>query len=376
MRSQVKLGRVFGIELGLHYSWIIIAVLIAFSLAAHFHQVNPEWGEGVIWGAAVLTAVLFFAALVAHELAHSVVARRHGLPIRGITLFALGGVSQIERDADNAGTEFIMAIVGPLTSLVIGLACLGGAYAARWSPRMTPGTPELAILVWLGYINLALAAFNMIPGYPLDGGRVLRSIVWGITRDRDRATRAAARIGQVVAALFIAYGIFQFFAGAGLSGLWMALIGWFLLQSAGASYTQVEAFAALRGLSARDLMSRDCPRVDGNLDLAAFVDSYLLHTGQRCFIVVDDGRLAGLLTPHEIRTVDRIRWPELKLKDVMRPFSRVHVISSETPVSEALEIMGREDVNQLPVVENGHLEGVLSRANVMQALRSRAELAA
>ncbi len=374
MKAQVKLGRVFGVELGLHFSWIVIALLITFSLAAHFHMVNRHWSEATVWAAAILTGLLFFAGLFAHELSHAVVAKSRGIPIRGITLFALGGVAQIEKEAGDARTEFVMGIIGPITSAVLGLLCLAVAVGLGWAWRSTPQTPGIAILVWLGYINLMLAAFNMIPGFPLDGGRVLRAIIWGATHNGDRATLIAARVGQIVALLFIAFGIFEFFAGAGLNGIWLAFIGWFLLQAAGASRLQLQAMSALRGLKVGDTMTRDCVRVDGNTDLQTFVDSYLLRTGQRCFIVVDDGYMAGLLTPHEVRTVERARWPQTPVREIMRPVQRIHAVGPEMPLADALEIMGREDVNQLPVVQNGNLQGVLSRGNILRVLQSRAEL--
>ncbi len=374
MKSQVKLGRVFGVELGLHFSWIVIALLITFSLAAHFHMVNREWNEATVWSAAILTGLLFFVGLFAHELSHALVAKSRGIPIRGITLFALGGVAQIEKEAGDPRTEFLMGIIGPVTSAVLGLVCLAVALALGWTWQSVPQTPGIAILVWLGYINLMLAAFNMIPGFPLDGGRVLRAIIWGITHSGDRSTRIAARVGQVVAVLFIAFGIFEFFAGAGLNGIWLAFVGWFLMQAASASYLQVQAMSALRGLKVSDTMTRDCVRVDGNTDLQTFVDSYLLRTGQRCFVVVDDGYMAGLLTPHEVRAVDRARWAGTPVREIMRPVQRIHAVNPQTPLAEALEIMGREDVNQLPVVQDGRLEGILSRGNILRVLQTRSEL--
>src|SRR6266705_5193435 len=212
MQSQIKLGRIFGVEIGLHYSWIVIALLIVFSLAGHFRETNSQWGDGVVLITAVATGVLFLAAIIAHELAHSVVAKSRGVPVRSITLFALGGVAQIEKEAADAKTEFWMGIAGPITSAVIGLVLLGIAAALGWTPASrtlmsTPDTPLLAMLVWLGYINVSLAVFNMIPGFPLDGGRVLRAILWWITGDARRSTRIAAGVGQIVAFGFILLGI-------------------------------------------------------------------------------------------------------------------------------------------------------------------------
>jgi len=243
MRSTVKLGRISGIEIGLHYSWFIIAALIVLSLGGRFRQVNPDWSTGEIWIAGLATAVLFFVTLLLHELAHSLVAQARGLKVRAITLFALGGVSQIQEDATDAKTEFWVAIAGPIASVMIGLSCLGIALGLGWQRSSEPQTSVTGVLVWLGYINIALAAFNMIPGFPLDGGRVLRAIIWAISKDADRSTRIAARVGQVVAVLFILDGIWRYFSGAGFGGLWIAFIGWFLMDAARASYSHVATAA-------------------------------------------------------------------------------------------------------------------------------------
>jgi len=249
MRSTVKLGRISGIEIALHYSWFIIAALIVFSLGGRFRQVNPDWGTGEIWATALVTAVLFFVTLLLHELAHSLVAQARGLKVKAITLFALGGVSQIQDDATDAKTEFWVAIAGPITSVVIGFGCLGIARSLGWQRLTEPQTAVTGVLVWLGYINIGLAVFNMIPGFPLDGGRVLRAILWAITNNADSATRIAARVGQVVAVLFILDGIWKYFSGSGFGGLWIAFIGWFLMDAARASYNHVQATAALRHAS-------------------------------------------------------------------------------------------------------------------------------
>jgi Zn-dependent protease/predicted transcriptional regulator len=374
MRSSIRLGRFFGIEVGLHYSWFLIAFLITMSLSAQFQASNASWGGPVIWAVSIVTAILFFVALLAHEMSHALVARARGLTTRAITLFALGGLAQIEKEPEDAKTEFLVGIVGPISSAVIGVVCLGIARGAGWREGAQPGTPVAAMFLWLGYINLTLAAFNMIPGFPLDGGRILRSIIWWSTGSGDRATQLAARIGQMVALLFIALGIFRFFGGAGFGGLWIAFIGWFLLQAAGASYTTVTVMKGLEGVSVGDVMTRDCASVDGNLNVQNFVEEHLLHSGRRCFVVEQNGEMVGLVTPQEIRSLERARWPYTTLNDVMRPLDQVHTVTPATPVSEALATMGRDDVNQLPVMSNNRLEGIVSRAHVLQALQTRAEL--
>ena len=374
MRSSIRLGRLFGIEVGLHYSWFVIALLITMSLSSEFRATHSDWSDATVWSTSILTALLFFAALLAHEMSHALVARSRGLATRAITLFALGGVAQIEKEPEDAKTEFLVGIVGPISSAMIGTACLVVAWLAGWRAGGTPETAVLAMLVWLGYINLMLAAFNMIPGFPLDGGRILRALIWWRNRDSVRSTMLAARVGQAVALIFIALGIFRFFAGAGFGGLWIAFIGWFLLQAAGASYTNVSLTATLKNVHVSDVMERNCTVVDGNMNVTRFVDEYLLRSGRRCFVVEQQGRLAGLVTPHEIKEVDRQRWPYTTLYDIMRPLDEVHTVTPATPVMEALETMGRDDVNQLPVVAGNHLEGIVTRANVLQFLQTHAEL--
>jgi Zn-dependent protease/predicted transcriptional regulator len=374
MRAQIKLGRIWGIEIGLHYSWFIIALLITFSLAGHFRVHNPEWGDGLSWALAVVTALLFFTSIVVHELSHAAVAKARGLPVRSITLFALGGVAQIEKEATDAKTEFWMGIVGPITSFLIGGVFLGLAFALGWTPPEFPARPLPAMLMWLGYINVMLAIFNMIPGFPLDGGRVLRAIVWWINGNANQATKIAARVGQFVAFGFIVLGIWRFFGGAGIGGLWIAFIGWFLLVASRESYAQVTITEALRGVRVTDVMSRDYPTVDGYSNLQTFVEEHLVRSGRRCFVVTLNGRAEGIITPKEISEVERPRWPYTTVADIMRPLDQVRTVAPNTPVTEALEVMAREDLNQLPVIVDGELVGFISRAHVLQLLQTRAEL--
>lgn len=378
MQAHIKLGRIFGIQIGLHFSWILIALLITLSLAAQFSAVNPDWGTGVIWLTAIITGILFFTAIVLHELSHALVARLRGLPVNSITLFALGGVALIEKESDDAATEFWVGISGPIMSVVIGFLCLLAAVALGWSPEsqmLAPQTPVVSALVWLGYINFALAIFNMLPGFPLDGGRVLRAIIWWITGDAHRSTRIAARVGQFVATLFIIWGISQFFFGAGFGGLWIALIGWFLLNAAGASHAQVEISQALKGLRVGDVMRRDCPVLDGRTDLETFVNENLLKTGSRCYFVVEENQFTGLITPHEVKEVPRNLWAFKQIADVMLELENLKTVTPKTPVVEALEAMTRNDVNQLPVVVDGQLAGVISRHHILEVLKTRSELA-
>ena len=379
MQAQVKLGRIFGIRIGLHYSWVLIAVLIAFSLSELFHRTNPEWPLAVVWGTAILTAVLFFVCILLHELGHSLVAQSRGMRVSSIVLFALGGVSQIESESPDAKTEFWMSLAGPGVSFIIGIICVVIAkslgWTMNWAGNIAPAPSPVAALVgWLGYINLMLGAFNLIPAYPLDGGRVFRAAAWWATHSIERATRIASLVGQVFGFLFILDGLWQFFHGQGFGGLWIAFIGWFLLDAARSSRIQVEITHALAGVKVRDVMEHNCAVVDVNTNLQTLVDEHLLRTGQRCFIVQRNGQMEGLITPADISRVERRMWPLTTVEQAMRPVQQLKVISPDAPVMQALETMARENVNQLPVASNGHLEGVLSRAHLLEILRTRSEL--
>lgn len=373
MKAHIKLGRIFGVAIGLHYSWIIIALLVTLSIRSQFAVANPNWDPVTTWTIAIVTGLLFFVSILLHELSHAAVAKMRGIPVRAITLFALGGVAQIEKDAADAKSEFWMGIIGPITSFVIGFVCLGLAALLGWNFADEPNSPLAAMFMWLGLINIALAVFNMIPGFPLDGGRVLRAIVWWVTKDANRSTRIAAGVGQFVAFGFILLGIWRFFSGEGFGGLWIAFIGWFLLDAARASGAQVDITERLSGVKVGDVMAQQFPVVDANSNLQTFVQEHLLPTGNRCFVVTEQGRPAGIITPHEVKAIDRARWPYTTVGDVMRSLESLRTVGPERPVAEALEMMGREDVNQMPVVQQGRLAGIISRGHIVRVLQTRAE---
>ncbi|MEO5819094.1 MAG: site-2 protease family protein [Vicinamibacteraceae bacterium] len=373
MKPSISLGRVFSVEIGLHYSWFIIALLITLSLVGHFGATNPGWSPVIVWTTAIVTAVLFFMSIVVHELSHVLMARARGVPARSITLFALGGVATMEIPAPDAKTEFWIAAAGPVASVAIGLGCYAAAASLGWSPQSEMG-PSTAVLGWLGYINISLAVFNLIPGFPLDGGRILRAVLWARSGDPERATMNAARVGQGVAFVFILLGVMRFFAGAGFGGLWIAFIGWFLLQAAQASYAQVAVVTDLRGVRVRDIMSTDCTTVDADTSVQTLVDEHLLRTGQRCFVVGSPDRIVGLVTSHEIKGVARDRWATTPLSSVMRPLDQLRTVQADLPAIDALTLMGREDVNQVPVMSGTKFVGIVGRRHILQLLQTRAEL--
>jgi Zn-dependent protease/predicted transcriptional regulator len=377
VKPTIRLGRWFGVPVGLHYSWFIIAAVIALSLTSQFAATNPAWPPAVVWTLAVITAVLFFVSLVLHELAHATVARLEGIPVRGITLFALGGVAQIEKDAATAGKEFRMAVAGPLASVGIGVGCRALAIAAGWAaPSSAVLAAAAAVLGWLAYINIALALFNLIPGFPLDGGRVLRSVVWAMTHDGERATRVAARGGQAVAILFIGGGLLFTLRSGDAGGLWIAFIGWFLLEGATAQYAQAVVAGSLADVRVRDVMSRDCGTVDAATSLQRFVEDHLVRAVGRCFGVERDHRLIGLIATDDVTHVERGTWHRTTVEQAMRPLRSLHPVAPDTSANEALEIMGRERIAEVPVVSGGHLEGLVSWTSLLQLLHTRRQLRA
>ena len=366
MHSHISLGRLFGIRIGIHASWLLIAVLIAFSLGSSFHLSHPAWSYATVAISAVLTAIFFFFFLILHELAHSLVARSKGLEVREITLFALGGVSQMTEEAKSADSEFQIAIVGPVTSAVLGMLCLTVDHFLGSSLR---DEPVGEILSWLGYINLGLAAFNMLPGYPMDGGRVLRAFLWWKSKDLVRATRQAVMVSNGVASAFIVIGIYLFFRGAGIGGLWIAFVGWFLLQAARESILGEDLRRALLGLKVADLMLEQFPAVDQEMSMQRFVTERLMHSTGRYFVVTHQGEPVGVVTPKEITAIDERMWPFTEVGSVMRPFAAMPSLGPGSSIMDALELMREEDAGPVPVISGGELRGLLSRSSLLEYVK-------
>jgi Zn-dependent protease/predicted transcriptional regulator len=367
--QSVKLTTIRGIDVGVHYSWVIIFVLITFSLTARFASEHPQWTLAEHYMVGIATSLLFFASILVHELAHSFVALAKGIPVRSITLFVFGGVAQIGREPDRPMTEFQIAIAGPIASALLAVgfgivAYLAGDQFERLS----------ALAGWLSAINLLLAAFNLVPGFPLDGGRIFRAALWHMTGSLTKATRIAAGTGQGVGYALIFLGIWTGFTVNWFSGLWLAFIGWFLMNAAQESVVQVSIRSVLSGLTAEDVMSRDCPTVSGRMALAELVREHILKTGQRCFIVVDGSRLEGLLTLHQIKAVPQERWSQVSVGEAMTPVSLVRVVAPDQPLTEVLRFLEGQDVNQVPVMKNGSLLGMITRERLLRVLSAHVEL--
>ncbi len=370
MPGSLRLGKIFGIEISIHFSWVIILVLMTWSLAVGwFPVIYHGWSTATYWLVSFIAAILLFVSVLLHELAHSVVARARGLPVKNITLFVFGGVSNIEREPGSPGVEFQMAIVGPLTSLLIG----GLAYLLVFALGNN-ATPVAAILGYLAIANILLGIFNLIPGFPLDGGRVLRSIVWKVSGSLRRATRIVTIVGEIVAYLFILLGIWEFFGGNLIGGIWIGFIGWFLLIAAQSANTEVVLQSMFRGVTVEEVMNTSPMTVPANISLQKLVHEYFLPLGLRSALVTQADQLAGLITLSDIRHFPREEWEKVPVGHAMIPRERLHVVSPQQNLNDVLPLMAGRDVNQLPVVQDNRLVGVLSRDAIVRYLEVRRSL--
>jgi len=367
-----KVGRLAGIEIALHPSWLVIAFLVTYSLAEF--QLPAEfagWSTPTYWLVAAATALLFFASVLAHELSHAIVARRFGLKVEGITLFIFGGATSIDSDSRTPREEALIAIAGPAMSLVIGAVLLG--------LTVLVAQPQLAALFgWLGFINLLLGIFNLVPGFPMDGGRVLRAILWRLRGDRLSATRNAALVGRGIAYLLIGLGVFLAFRPGGLfSGLWLALIGWFLSNAAESTMAQASVERSLRGVRVRDAMETSPPSVSPNEPVIDLVQERLLRGEDRSFLVRhDDGGLAGIVTLSDVRRLPRESWPGVRVTDIMTRYADLATIGPDAPMAEALQLLQEREIGQLPVVEGDgrHPVGMVTRRGILRLLEARMKL--
>ena len=368
MRGNISLGRVLGIPLRLHYTWFIIFALVAFTLVFSILDQTYPLVQRIIWG--ILTSLLFFASIITHELAHSILAIRNNISVKEITLFVFGGVSQITKEATHPRAELSIAIVGPLTSLALA----GIFYGLHLILASTNQLLVASSMWWLTWINVLLAAFNLIPGFPLDGGRILRALVWHQTRDYRRATRIATGVGRGIAYAFIAAGIVLVLVRQSwFDGIWLVLIGWFLNDAARASYQQVLLRDALVGITARQVTDYASPLVPPHMNLAELVDQYVLPTGRSCFLISWGAELEGMVTLQQIKKVPSIRRATTTAQDIMTPATKLKVAHADQDLLGVLQQMNGENTNHIPVVEAGKVTGIINREEIARFLRTRAE---
>jgi Zn-dependent protease/CBS domain-containing protein len=373
MRKEgIQIGRIYGIPIFLHTSWFIIFGLIAFWFYSDFDALHLDIPVSRLVGLGIMTSLLFCGSLVIHEVAHSLVAKYYKIPVLSITLFVFGGVSRLTRDPSTALEEFNIAVAGPVSTLLLagGFDLIYKQAGTNIILRTLAGS--------LAWINFILALFNLIPGFPLDGGRVFRAIAWGITKDSSRATRITARCGQIIAFAMFAAGALEAvygYNGQGdpIQGIWLAFIGWFILSAAKQSQAQVEARGALEGLRVADIMTPELHTVGREISLEDYARE-MVRTGRRAHLVVAGDQLVGLVTAEALSTVPQQDWEVTSVQAVMLPKNKLHWAAPEEPALSLLDRMRTIGMQQMPVITGGNVVGIVTRDSILRVLQSRHEL--
>jgi len=371
-RGAFSIGSIAGVRIALHPSWLIIAFLVTYSLAVNSLPASfPGWDSILYWLVGGTIASFFFLSVLAHEMSHALVARRFGVEVHDITLFIFGGAASLEQDAPSPRAEALIAVAGPISSLLLGAALLG--------IDVVIGQPQLeAVLGWLGLINVTLGVFNLIPGFPMDGGRLLRALLWRLRGDKYAATRTAATVGRIFGWALIAIGVFLAFQPGGLfSGIWLAFIGWFLSTVAESAVTQLTLERSLNGVKVRDVMDPEPASISPNLTVGELVHDRLMRGEDRSFLVRhDDGGLAGLVTLSDVRRVAQEDWPVARVTDIMTRFADLASVGPDDDLEGALALLQQREVNQLPVVEEDGrtVLGLLTRSGILRLVDTRLKL--
>lgn len=367
-RGTISLGRVLGIPIGLDYSWFLIFGVLTWSLATSYYPVEfRNWPVAQYWIVAAATVILMFGSVLLHELGHSVVALRYKVPVRSITLFVFGGVAQIGGEPPSAKAEFWIAIAGPITSFALAILF------SLMQPLVSTLAPILALAKYLVYINGSLGFFNLIPGFPLDGGRVFRAILWGTTRSLRTATLIAANVGRFIAYLFIGLGVWQMFRGNFGNGLWIAFIGWFLESAASSQIQQQTVYDLLSDHLVSDAMHKQYITIFPDTTLEQIIHKHILGHGQRSLVVKQDEQVVGLLTLHTVKAIPSSDWATTTAVQAMIPIAKMKWIHPDSKLEAALQEMDRDGVSQLPVMIGDQIQGVLGRDDIISFLRTLSE---
>lgn len=370
--KSVKLFKILGFEVKVDSSWLILGALIVWSLSTGLF---PAWFEGLApsqyWAMGVAGAIGLFVSIVFHEFWHSSIARRFGLDMKGITLFLFGGVAEMGDEPPSPKAEFFLAIAGPVSSVVLGGALLGASFLLRGAG---PATPATGILSYLGFLNLVLAGFNLLPAFPLDGGRVLRAVLWGLWDDLRRATRVASSIGAILGAGLMVLGALQFFLGRSGGGLWTLIIGLFVRGAARSSYQQLLLRQALEGVPVRKFMVADAVTVGPRTTVEALVEDFIYKYHFKMFPVVEDERLVGCVTLDQVKGLAREEWPAHKVAELARDCSAENTIGPDEDVMKALALMQKTRRSRLLVAEGGRLAGVIALKDIMGYIALKLDL--
>jgi len=369
MKSSLRLFRIAGIDIGIHYTWILIFVLLSWSLArGFFPQLYPGWDTVTYWITGVVAALLLFGSVLVHELAHSLVAQARGITVNSITLFIFGGVSKLEDEPEKPKVEFVMSIVGPLSSLA-----LAGIF---WGLLQIVGdqqSPLAATFSYLALINAILAGFNLLPGFPLDGGRVLRAILWNRTGNLVKATNIAATVGRFIGWGLIAFGLFQIFAGNFIGGIWFAFIGWFLSSSADASRREITLREQLSGVQVKEVMATNAMLIDPDTSVAELVSNVFRKQHGRAVPVCQNDQVMGIVTVTDVKELPQEKWEETAVKEIMTS-EPLFSVTPEDDLNTALRLITRHDINQVLVLRGDKCAGLVSRSDILTHLQMSQEL--
>jgi Zn-dependent protease len=370
MRSSLKIARIAGIDIGIHYTWLFAFALIAWSLAVGFFPSTfSGFDAATYWLLGILGALGLFVSVLVHELSHSLVALARGMKVHSITLFIFGGVSNLQGEAEEPKDEFLVSVVGPVSSFVLAIL-----FWALQRPFSTTVSPIGAVLGYLAFVNLMLGAFNLVPGFPLDGGRVLRSLVWGATGSMRRATQVASYAGQAVAFLLIFWGLSRMFGGDFLGGLWTAFIGWFLNNAAESTRQQQIIEEHLRGIRVTQVMDPQPPVVAPGLSVHDFVFDHVLQRGERAVLVSQAGRLAGIASITDAKRVPQSAWSSTPVGQIMTR-APLRTVPATADLSVALKLLTESSLHQAPVLDDdGTVLGMLTRADILRFLQYRDEV--
>lgn len=372
--KRIRVFKLFDFQVHIDTSWIFIALLVTWSLAAgYFPSRYHGFPASSYWWMGAFGAFGLFFSIVFHELMHSLVARRFGLPIRGITLFVFGGVAEMEEEPASAKTEFFMAIAGPLSSIVLGFVFYS---LYRLSYFYNISYSVMAVFEYLGWINWVLAGFNLVPAFPLDGGRILRSILWRWKKDLRWATSVSAHIGSGFGMFLSLLGILYFFMGSFVAGLWYFLIGMFLQGAAQTSYQRLLIMRALKGESIKDFMQEKPITVPADITIQSLVDDYIYKYHHKFFPVVENEKLLGCITTQEVKEIPREKWPEYKVAKVLKSCSAGNTIALDTEAEKVLSMMNKTRKSRMMVVKEGKLLGVITLKDLLKFISLKMELEA
>ncbi|SEM80694.1 site-2 protease family protein [Nitrosomonas marina] len=364
LESSFRIGTVAGIRIGVHYTWFIVFLLLSGALATYFRETHSEWSGSAVLLTALVTTLMYFVSIVLHELGHSLVAIARGVQVRAITLFIFGGIAQTEKDADTAATEFYIAIAGPLVSFALAVLFY---FLGQWLIPYSEIAAEA--LKWLATINFVLAVFNLVPGFPLDGGRVFRAIVWRFTGDAVKGMQWAVMGGKVVAyGLMLLGALVGLQPGMLLNGIWLLALGWFLFAAAEGSRRAYFSSRLAAHVPVGEVMQKDVPTVSADMSLLYWIDEQMLLTGQRSALVTQGEKTVGLITLNDIMKCPRTQWPDTSVHQYMTPLERFHFVNPANSMFEVLQIMRERNINQVPVMDSGEVVGWVDREHLLKIL--------